>query len=662
MSSAKKLWGAILVVAILIITTIVVNGGFGAQIRGELSRQEELSEALVRAKDVQVHGVEVQQFLTDASLARDDEAAEDASEQLREGKDDLAALAELLPQFSSRVHALRRSFEDLHEVGTKMYKAYLRDLAAGNAIMKEPETGFDARSLKVVDEAASLVKDVERLVAEGSAGMRADQNHAENSTQGFLAVVLLFQGLIAWMFSSGTSRLQKEAGALVSAAVAGDLARRGELGRVSAEFRPVLKGINDVLDAITGPLNAAARCVEEIGHGRIPEKITADFRGDFGKIKNDLNSCIDSIQALTRDMHMMEESAAKGLLQTRADPGRHQGDFARIVQGFNHTLDSLLDPIKEASAVLERVGARDLRARMTGSYVGDHALIKNNLNTAVENLDTALVQVNTAVTQVASASSQISSGSQGLAQGANEQASSLEEIAATLSEVSTAVKNNAEHSAKASALTQLACQGAERGDAAMKKMAQAMGEIKRSADETARIVKTIDEIAFQTNLLALNAAVEAARAGDAGRGFAVVAEEVRNLAMRSAAAAKNTANLIGQSLQNADNGVKIGKEVGDSLQQIVAQVQKAAGLIDQVSTTAAEQTKGIEQVNQGLSQLNKVTQQNAALSEESAGTAEELSSQAQELSRLISTFATGDQDELVAPPAVGKRRAHSLAM
>lgn len=299
---------------------------------------------------------------------------------------------------------------------------------------------------------------------------------------------------------------------------------------------------------------------------------------------------------------------------------------------------SITTPINETVGVLEKVAAKDMTSRITGDYRAELGRMKDALNTAVENLDKSLMQVSTGAEQVASASEQIGSGSQQLAQGASEQASSLEEISSSLQEMTSMTKQNTANSREAKGLADSAKKGADKGVANMKHLSEAVDKIKKSSDDTAKIVKTIDEIAFQTNLLALNAAVEAARAGDAGKGFAVVAEEVRNLAMRSAEAAKNTANMIEESVKNAESGVEINSDVMKNFDEINTQVAKVSEVMAEIAAASEQQSQGIEQVNTAVQQMNQLTQSSAANSEESASAAQELSSQAQEMQAMVNSF------------------------
>jgi len=330
---------------------------------------------------------------------------------------------------------------------------------------------------------------------------------------------------------------------------------------------------------------------------------------------------------------------SQGRLDSRLNIRGRRDEIGVMAEAADQWVDTLNDLIvNDGGKVLNAAAAKDMTKRLTGDYNGAYGLMKNNINTVVQNLDTALGQVTEAVSQVTSASGEISTGAQNLAEGANEQASSLEEVSSSLEEMSSMTKQNADNSNQAKILATEARSAANSGDSSMKKMAEAIKEIKQSSDNTAKIIKSIDDIAFQTNLLALNAAVEAARAGEAGKGFAVVAEEVRNLAMRSAEAAKNTANMIEESVKNADGGVKIAEEVASALSKIVDRAQKVGDLIAEIAAASNEQALGIEQVNIAVAQMNQVTQSNAANSEESASASEELSGQAGELAKMVGEF------------------------
>lgn len=266
---------------------------------------------------------------------------------------------------------------------------------------------------------------------------------------------------------------------------------------------------------------------------------------------------------------------------------------------------------------------------------------------------------------VLSTSSQLSEASQSLAAGATEQAASLEETSASLEEMSAVTGQNADNASQASVLADEAREAADGGTELMGKMNTSIEEIQKSSEETAKIIKVIDEIAFQTNLLALNAAVEAARAGEAGKGFAVVAEEVRSLAARSAEAAKSTEEMIGQAVGSANNGVEIARQVSGALDDIADRIGKTTDLVSEINAASQEQSQSIGQINIAVTEMEKVTQLNAANSEESSSVSEELNAQAQQMNRTVSELkalvGSGDVDSAVGVISVSDEAFHEIA-
>jgi len=446
-------------------------------------------------------------------------------------------------------------------------------------------------------------------------------------------------------------------------------------GFVTAVARQITSNVNVVLDrasslqrvCMTGLRNgiaALARGDTSVAVVPVTKPIGTSAQDEIGDVSRtidqmikDVVSTIESfavtqqtVRGLIGETRKLADAAQAGELVERADASRYEGDFRELVVGMNGMLAAVAAPIGEAQAVLARVADRDLTVRMTGNFRGEYATIKQSINTAVESLSATLAQVNAAAGQVAAAGVQITSGSQSLASSSSEQAANLEEVAASVQEFSSMAKSSAANAKEARGMAERALAHTGEGSARMERLTGAVAEIKATSVETAKIVKTIEEIAFQTNLLALNAAVEAARAGDAGRGFAVVADEVRTLAIRSAEASKTTADLIERGLNSAERGVALNTEVQESLRQINDQVVKVTGVVAEIASSADQQAQGVTQVNAAIEQLNQVTQQVAANAEESASAAEELDSQARTLRDTISSFRLSASDARSSTP------------
>ncbi|MEO0323747.1 MAG: methyl-accepting chemotaxis protein [Myxococcota bacterium] len=379
-----------------------------------------------------------------------------------------------------------------------------------------------------------------------------------------------------------------------------------------------------------------AEAAMRIGRGELGS--VAPARSGRDELAMALTQADQAISMLVERSRQMIAAAEAGNLGERAETGGLPGAFADLVEGLNATMASIEGPIVEQQRAMAALAERDLKQRVATSYLGAYAALAESTNVAIGNLEGVLSQVAGAASQVDVASGEISTGSQSLAQGAADRAGKLEEMSRALNQVTELAQTNAGQASAAQGLAETASRSADEGQASMEHLAQAMGAIKESADETANIVKTIDEIAFQTNLLALNAAVEAARAGEAGKGFAVVADEVRSLAMRSADAARLTAQKIQNSVQRVDDGVRAQRDVTGKLGEINGNVGMVLSMMESIATSSIESADNITKVTEQVSAMSNATQRDAATTEESAAAAEELSGQSRSLNGMLRSF------------------------
>jgi len=460
-----------------------------------------------------------------------------------------------------------------------------------------------------------------------------------------------------------------------------------EIGRATESFNRLLKNTSAALNEVDTVLDRMAK-------GDLKQRITADLSGDLATLKNSTNHSIESVENVLKEicstvsalsdgdfnhsidvfgqgvygeilsmmndsflimktviddtnktMYAMNEGDFSGLITAKAN-----GDFALLKEAVNSSLHNMADVIESISVVVASQAAGDLTQELPpGRFKGQLHELKNAINySSAQVKDVVDIAIKTSMV-VSSAAKEVSQGAHDLSSRVQEQASALEETSATMEEMSSQVESNSQNAISAAALAGNMKHQAQDGMSVMEKTIDAMGTIEESSQKISEIVSLIDGIAFQTNLLALNAAVEAARAGEHGRGFAVVAGEVRNLAQKSADAAKDIKVLVDETVSRVSQGSSLARNSGDTLKEMNISVAEVGEMLNQISQASKEQSEGLHQVNQAITQIDNVTQQNAALVEETTASAESLNNQAETLKDEMSFFNTGTKYTNKAP-------------
>ncbi|WP_019894573.1 HAMP domain-containing methyl-accepting chemotaxis protein [Hydrogenovibrio halophilus] len=405
----------------------------------------------------------------------------------------------------------------------------------------------------------------------------------------------------------------------------------------SGDLDRLKQGINNSAESVSFMMSELERIMNALANGQLDAKMDEQVPANFrNKVEGALSVTNDVVQNIIAVMNRIDEGEFSERVTVDA-----RGQFGSLKQAINSSMEDLNKAIDEVTDTVVSLSHGDLTQKINGQYKGDLKTLKDSVNKTTDRLLDVVKKALNATQIVNGASSEVSQGSQDLSQRVQEQAASVEETSATMEQMNSAVQNNANHAKDATRVAHEVQEKTTEGTRVMQKTVEAMSAIQESSHKISDIVTLIDSIAFQTNLLALNAAVEAARAGEHGRGFAVVAGEVRALAQKSADAAKEITALINESVTRIDEGTKLASESGEMLDTIDKSVDDVANMIEQISAASSEQMTGIEQVHKAISQIDEVTQQNAALVEETSAAAESMSEQAAILDKDMSFFNTG---------------------
>ena len=469
--------------------------------------------------------------------------------------------------------------------------------------------------------------------------------------------------------------LERQILLMVKAAVNGDLTLRGDEAAFHGIYQEIIKGLNQLMAATEAPVKEVMATLERLTLNDSKVRVTKDYSGVWNDLKQDLNrvatqtqviaelteavakgdiSRLESLRAIGRrceddrlmpafimmmealkrlidETTLLSQAAADGNLATRADATHHHGEFRKIVEGINGTLDRVMGPINEVRQVMAAVENGDLSVRIVPEYQGDFQALRSAVNNTIAKLGTTISDVLEASQNMVAASEQVSATAQSLSQSASEQAASVEQTSAAMEEMSASITQNNDNAKITGEIAKKTSRETAEGGQAVHDTVTAMQEI-------ARKIAIVDDIAYQTNLLALNAAIEAGRAGEHGKGFAVVAAEVRKLAERSQVAAEEISQL-------ASHSVGLAERAGTLLGAIVPSIQKTADLVEEITAASGEQSSGIGQIGSAINTISQAVQQNAAASEELASTSEEVNAQAMELQTMMTffTLATSPQ-------------------
>ena len=442
-------------------------------------------------------------------------------------------------------------------------------------------------------------------------------------------------------------RFNREMGTLIELQQGADIGHRIPED-FPGDYGALARGVNTVVFEHLDAIADAMAVMDEYGQG----DLSRDMRrlpGQRARLHEALDAVKANMGAVNTEIARLAEAAARGDFSARGDQSRYSFAFAEMIEALNRLMQQADGGLTDVGRIMAAIADGDLSQRVDARYYGAFGQLADDANRTVAQLTDVVRGIQQSALSIDTAAGEIAAGNDDLSRRTESQAANLEETAASMEELTSTVRQNADHARQANELARSAAAVAGEGGRAVEQVVETMASIDAASARIGAIIGVIDGIAFQTNILALNAAVEAARAGEQGRGFAVVASEVRTLAQRSAEAAREIKQLIGESVSRVREGSSQVAVAGDTMAQVLTSVDRVTEIMAEISAASQEQSSGIDQVNQTVIQLDETTQQNAALVEEATAAARSLADQAQQLTRAVATFRLADTGRSPAP-------------
>ena len=677
--------GFITLIGLIIVISSVSLFNFSKTERDVAEVSETFLPRSLLVKELAFNVVQVQQFLTDVSATHDPagyEDAEQAAKSFKQGIQVFRQLAEVDPAHLKAINVLESAFDQFYGEGKRMAAAYLSEgLEAGNRIMED----FDQKSLALTAQMNQL-KDEEVKNAKTHASVLTESTRQASYVIGGISVLVIIMaiGIAVYLtrylkkqlgidpfYASGIAKeigkgnfnrnIHLEAGdnfsllyamKVMQGSIQKFVAAQSEMAKKHAEGwiweQMDVTQFCGTYATMAQDLNALVRSHIDVKM-QVVEMISryaqGDFSVDMARLPGDkakVTQAIDDVKHtlfdVASEIKTLAEAGANGDFSKRSDVGRFNYLFKDILNDLNSLIDTCDSGFKDILRVSNAMAQGDMTQSINKTYPGTFGDVIAGMNETGGNLKSLVSEIRVATDSINTAAREIAAGNNDLSHRTEEQAASLEQTAASMEQLTSTVEHNAQNAQQANQLAQGAAQIAAKGGQEVAEVVTTMDSINESSRKIVDIISVIDGIAFQTNILALNAAVEAARAGEQGRGFAVVASEVRNLAHRAAAAAGEIKSLISDSVEKVEGGSKLVAHAGLTMQEIVGSISKVSQIIADITAASAEQSAGIQQVNQAIGQMDDVTQQNAALVEQAAASAESLEEQAEHLSSNVAKF------------------------